>query len=41
MKQEFPEYLAAYRGLPKDVERSDFFRWAWLCAAGVGCADRA
>ena len=24
--REFPEYLDAYRGLAKDVERSDFFR---------------
>ena len=26
--REFPEYLDAYRGLAKDVERSDFFRRA-------------
>lgn len=26
VKREFPEYLEAYRGLPKHVERSDFFR---------------
>lgn len=25
--REFPEYLEAYKGLPKNVERSDFFRW--------------
>ena len=24
--QEFPEYYAAYKALPKNVERSDFFR---------------
>ena len=23
---QFPEYLEAYKGLPKNVERSDFFR---------------
>lgn len=28
VQREFPEYLDAYRGLAKDVERSDFFRWA-------------
>ena len=32
IRDEFPEYLTAYRALPKDVERSDFFRWA-LCPA--------
>ena len=26
VKREFPEYLEAYKGLPKNVERSDFFR---------------
>ena len=26
VQREFPEYLEAYKGLPKDVERSDFFR---------------
>ena len=26
VKREFPEYLDAYKGLPKNVERSDFFR---------------
>ena len=26
--QQFPEYLEAYKGLPKNVERSDFFRCA-------------
>lgn len=30
VKREFPEYLDAYRGLAKDVERSDFFRWVSL-----------
>lgn len=28
VQREFPEYLAAYKSLPKDVERSDFFRHA-------------
>ena len=27
VQREFPEYLEAYKALPKDVERSDFFRW--------------
>lgn len=26
VRREFPEYLDAYQSLPKDVERSDFFR---------------
>ena len=26
VQREFPEYLHAYVSLPKDVERSDFFR---------------
>ncbi len=26
VKREFPEYFDAYKRLPKDVERSDFFR---------------
>ena len=26
VSQEFPEYYAAYKALPKNVERSDFFR---------------
>lgn len=30
VRREFPEYLDAYQALPKDVERSDFFRWARL-----------
>jgi mannosyltransferase OCH1-like enzyme len=29
--REFPEYLDAYRGLAKHVERSDFFRCARRC----------
>ena len=28
VRSEFPEYLAAYKSLPKNVERSDFFRCA-------------
>jgi len=27
VEREFPEYLDAYKGLPKNVERSDFFRY--------------
>ena len=27
VEAEFPEYAEAYRGLPKDVERADFFRY--------------
>lgn len=27
VRKEFPEYLAAYTGLPKNVERADFFRY--------------
>jgi hypothetical protein len=27
VSREFPEYLEAYRVLPKHVERSDFFRY--------------
>ena len=30
VSREFPAYLQAYRQLPKDVERSDFFRRAHL-----------
>ena len=30
--REFPEYLDAYKGLPKNVERSDFFRSVPLIA---------
>ena len=33
VQREFPEYLHAYVSLPKDVERSDFFRQACLCSA--------
>lgn len=29
--QQFPEYLEAYKGLPKNVERSDFFRYLPVC----------
>lgn len=32
VQREFPEYLAAYLALPKQVERSDFFRYM-VCAA--------
>ena len=41
VSREFPAYLQAYRQLPKDVERSDFFRRAHpnpleFCWAGAG-----
>ena len=32
VRTEFPEWLAAYKGLPKDVERSDFFRYLPDCS---------
>jgi hypothetical protein len=31
VSREFPEYLEAYRALPKHVERSDFFRYMVSC----------
>ena len=33
MRTEVPKWLAAYKGLPKDAERSDFFRCS--CAYAV------
>ena len=35
--QEFPEYLEAYKGLPKNVERSDFFRYSPLPELSLSC----
>jgi mannosyltransferase OCH1-like enzyme len=35
--REFPEYLDAYKGLPKNVERSDFFRYALPAASMRHC----
>ena len=44
VQREFPEYLEAYKALPKDVERSDFFRSAHFRAysaanmhVGIAC----
>ncbi|KAK3258056.1 hypothetical protein CYMTET_32884 [Cymbomonas tetramitiformis] len=39
VKKEFPEYLEAYRGLPKDVERADFFRYMVILRYGGVYAD--
>ena len=39
VEREFPEYLAAYLALPKDVERSDFFRYLVLLRHGGAYAD--
>jgi hypothetical protein len=36
---EFPEYAAAYAALPKDVERSDFFRYLVVLRVGGLYAD--
>ena len=36
---EFPEYAAAYASLPKDVERSDFFRYLVVLRLGGLYAD--
>jgi len=36
---EFPEYEAAYAALPKDVERSDFFRYLVILRLGGLYAD--
>jgi hypothetical protein len=32
LREQYPQYLTAWATLPKDVERSDFARWA-LCSA--------
>eukprot|EP00218_Dolichomastix_sp_CCMP3274_P014156 CAMPEP_0170135690 /NCGR_PEP_ID=MMETSP0033_2-20121228/2605_1 /TAXON_ID=195969 /ORGANISM="Dolichomastix tenuilepis, Strain CCMP3274" /LENGTH=1019 /DNA_ID=CAMNT_0010371293 /DNA_START=85 /DNA_END=3144 /DNA_ORIENTATION=+ len=37
--REFPEYAEAYRRLPKDVERSDFFRYMTVLKNGGVYAD--
>jgi hypothetical protein len=39
VRREFPEYLDAYRSLPKDVERSDFFRYMVVLRLGGVYAD--
>lgn len=37
---EFPEYLEAYKRLPNNVERADFFRWAAQYRNPVSCLIR-
>ena len=39
VKREFPEYYDAYAGLPKHVERSDFFRYLVVLREGGVYAD--
>ena len=39
MEREFPEYYDAYVSLPKDVERSDFFRYLIVLHTGGVYAD--
>lgn len=39
VRREFPEYLEAYISLPKDVERSDFFRYMVVLRLGGVYAD--
>jgi hypothetical protein len=39
VRREFPEYLDAYGSLPKDVERSDFFRYMVVLRLGGVYAD--
>ena len=39
VRKEFPEYLAAYKGLPKNVERADFFRYLVVFRYGGVYAD--
>ncbi|GIL46724.1 hypothetical protein Vafri_3637 [Volvox africanus] len=39
VRREFPEYLDAYLTLPKDVERSDFFRYMVVLRLGGVYAD--
>eukprot|EP00892_Ulva_mutabilis_P010532 jgi/Ulvmu1/7851/UM004_0082.1 len=39
VRQEFPEYLAAYNGLAKNVERADFFRYLVVLRFGGVYAD--
>lgn len=39
VEQEFPEYLEAFKALPKEVERSDFFRYLVILKYGGVYAD--
>ncbi|KAL6771150.1 hypothetical protein ACKKBF_B34135 [Auxenochlorella protothecoides x Auxenochlorella symbiontica] len=39
VRREFPEYLAAYRSLERDVQRSDFFRYMVVLRLGGVYAD--
>lgn len=39
VRTEFPEYLAAYKALERDVERSDFFRYMVVLRHGGVYAD--
>jgi hypothetical protein len=39
VKKEFPEYFVAYTGLPKSVERADFFRYLVVLRYGGVYAD--
>jgi hypothetical protein len=39
VRNEFPEYFAAYMGLPKHVERADFFRYLVVLRHGGVYAD--
>ena len=39
VSQEFPEYYTAYKALPKNVERSDFFRYSPLHCPSMGAAS--
>ncbi|KAG2439252.1 hypothetical protein HXX76_004613 [Chlamydomonas incerta] len=39
VRREFPEYMDAYVSLPKDVERSDFFRYMVVLRLGGVYAD--
>eukprot|EP00210_Caulerpa_lentillifera_P001107 g1068.t1 len=39
VKNEFPQYLDAYKSLPKNVERSDFFRYMVILRFGGVYAD--
>ena len=41
VSREFPGYLQAYRQLPKDVERSDFFRRGCLSPCTLHTADHS
>ena len=44
VRQEFPEYYSAYKALPKNVERSDFFRYPSQCGVEddvLSCFSRA